>query len=141
MNTSIPPFEKDLVDLITTELPNDFPPARLSIGGEPPVGGKFAEEHTSIRFIDDVPQDYDAVGAVHGFTCQIKHRWDRAKDPEGIDAEARMRRLYEALRMYGAWTGVSGATYMDILCRTFPRMVEEHYVFMDVTIDSDVEPA
>ena len=134
MTRPTPAVEADLIAKITALLPAEFPAARVFSDAEESVGAAVDEHATFVKFSDQVADDYDGNGAVRVRTYQVKHRFDRTPDRKGAAALARMAKLYDTLHKLGPWTGTSGTDYIDIEARTFPRLLEETYVVMDVSV-------
>lgn len=137
MTVATPAFMTDLKAKITALLPTDFPADRVFVGKERPVGGEVLEEATWLRFVDEVPEHYDATGSIRAFTVQVKHRFNKQADREGAAAHARMWLLFDAANKLGQWTGASAAVYLDLVARSSPAMVEDQYVVMDLTVWHD----
>lgn len=143
--TATPDFAGDLKARIVALTPTEFPAVDIHIGKEQNVGGALeggvvGERALFIKLVDDIPEDYDTSGSVRVPTFQLKHRADRTQDPNGTAALARMATLFDAMRTANprAFTGgVSGRTYVEVWPRTGPRLLEEHYVVMDVTLALD----
>lgn len=123
-----------------------FPAADTFIGKELLVGGAYAdgravaERALFIKLVDDVPLDYDEAGSVREPTFQLKHRADRTVDGDAAAALLRMTQLFDRMRSVSprSFTGaVSGREYVEAWPRTGPRLLEEHYVVMDVTVALD----
>jgi hypothetical protein len=107
------------------------------VGKERPAGSEVAEESTWLRFVDEVPEHYDATGSLRPFTVQVKHRFNKQVDPEGALASAKMWRLFDAANKLGQWTGASSAVYLDLMARSSPTPIEDQYVVMDLTVWHD----
>lgn len=133
-----PPVGADLIAKIIAVDGADFPIGKVFADGEDPVGALAADgEVTWVKFVAEVADDYDANGAIRAHTFQIKRRCSKANDAKAAKAFAAMTRLYDALGKTRAWTGASAAVYLDLYARTFPTILEERYVVMDVVVEFD----
>lgn len=132
-----PNTSADLIAKITAVDASDFPSGKVYAEGEDAPGGTIAEVGTWVKFATEEADDYDYDGAIRTHTFQVKRRADPTQDPKAASARAAMIRLYDALYKIGAWTGASGAKYLDVWCATFPRVLEEQYVVMDVCVQFD----
>lgn len=133
-----PAVGADLIAKIIALAGADFPTGRVFADGEDPVGALATDgEVTWVKFVAEVVDDYDANGSIRAHTFQIKRRCSKPNDPKAAKAFAAMTRLYDALNKTRAWTGASAAVYLDLFARTFPTILEERYVVMDVVVEFD----
>jgi hypothetical protein len=113
----------------------DFPDAQVAVDAEDRPGGLVAEGCTRVKFSDEAREQFDVDALVRAQTFQVKKRANLTLDPKAAAAKAAMIKLHDAANLIGAWTGASGTVYVDLVARTFPRILEENYVVMDLTAE------
>lgn len=138
MSHATPDVASDLIAKITALDAADFPAGTVRVDGEDAPGGNVAEGGvTWVKFKLEVREDYDFDGAIRYHTFQVKRRADLAVDAKAQATKAAMVKLADLLNKLGAWTGTSGAVYMDALITMWPAVREEQYVLMDVQVSFD----
>jgi hypothetical protein len=133
--TVTPDFEAELIARLLELAPDAFAAPSIFPGQEQPAGGDVPLEATFVRWYGE-RRLLLYGGQVREISIQILSRFARDgwTPPRRQEAMDRLRAVYDAIHLSGAWVSTSGARYLDIRAGDAPGEVSPAYFALNVVV-------